>query len=55
MSYLQYVPVSNEKWTGTLERGGAGGGFAPLALYQGGQGGQKCPFINYSCLKMSKR
>ena len=33
-------------------KGGAQGGFAPLAL---SQGGQKCPFINYNCLKMSKR
>ena len=37
-------------------KGGRRGGFAPLALSQGGQGGgQKCPFINYSSLKMSKR
>ena len=41
--------------SGTPERGGRRGGFAPLALSQGGQGGgQKCPFINYSCLKMNK-
>ena len=30
--------------------GGAGGGARPLALSQVGQGGQKCPFIKYTCL-----
>ena len=28
--------------------GGRRGGLAPLALSQGGQGGQKCPFIKYT-------
>ena len=35
---------------GTPERGGTGGGLTPLALSQGGQGGQKCAFIKYTCL-----
>ena len=30
--------------TGTPELGGAGGAAAPVALYQEGQGGQRCPF-----------
>ena len=34
-------------------KGGRRGGLAPLALSQGGQGGQKCPFIKYVCLKMT--
>jgi hypothetical protein len=30
--------------------GGAGGAAAPVALYQEGQGGQRCPFNLKDCL-----
>jgi hypothetical protein len=30
--------------------GGAGGAAAPVALYQEGQGGQRCPFNLKACL-----
>jgi hypothetical protein len=35
---------------GTPELGGAGGAAAPVALYQEGQGGQRCPFNLKDCL-----
>ena len=36
--------------SGMPELGGAGGAAAPVALYQEGQGGQRCPFNLKDCL-----
>jgi hypothetical protein len=40
------------RYAGTPELGGggAGGAAAPVALYQEGQGGQRCPFNLKDCL-----
>ena len=44
---MSTVYSTNARDAGT---GGAGGAAAPVALYQEGQGGQRCPFNLKDCL-----
>ena len=43
-------PLGSSGHTGTPELGEAGGAASPVALYQEGQGGQRCPFNLKDCL-----
>jgi hypothetical protein len=42
--------MNNNPAQGRRNWGGAGGAAAPVALYQEGQGGQRCPFNLKDCL-----
>jgi hypothetical protein len=46
--HLNEIRMSRDAGTGGA--GGAGGAAAPVALYQEGQGGQRCPFNLKDCL-----
>ena len=48
---FKIIPEENPRpGTPELGGGGAGGAAAPVALYQEGQGGQRCPFNLKDCL-----